>query len=170
MAQMATIKPQVKKVLAGISNGTICIRLPSGCFRRMDCHDEIATDHRDYSPVTVLIWHLTGSVHAKRSSAGITLRCARKPAALAGVLLMLNRARGWSQQYAALAYRFSVMSRRFIAANGFANGFTLWRDLGMTAKENICLSCIDRDPLDASRLRCCRDFTGCPSGTGRTQD
>lgn len=61
----------------------------------------------------------------------------RKPAALAGVLLMLQIALGgWvSSNYAALACTdFPLCHGALLPQMDFANGFTLWRDLGMTAK------------------------------------
>lgn len=61
----------------------------------------------------------------------------RIPAALAGVLLMLQIALGgWvSSNYAALACTdFPLCHGALLPQMDFANGFTLWRDLGMTAK------------------------------------
>lgn len=61
----------------------------------------------------------------------------RTPAALAGVLLFVQIALGgWvSSNYAALACTdFPLCHGALLPEMDFANGFTLWRDLGMTAK------------------------------------
>ncbi|OGS96057.1 MAG: cytochrome C oxidase subunit I [Gallionellales bacterium RIFCSPLOWO2_02_FULL_57_47] len=61
----------------------------------------------------------------------------RIPAALAAVLLMIQIALGgWvSSNYAALACTdFPLCHGALLPQMDFANGFTLWRDLGMTAK------------------------------------
>ena len=61
----------------------------------------------------------------------------RIPAALAAVLLMVQiMLGGWvSSNYAALACTdFPLCHGELVPQMDFANGFTLWRDLGMTAK------------------------------------
>src|SRR3989338_2801321 len=61
----------------------------------------------------------------------------RIPASLAAVLLMIQIALGgWvSSNYAALACTgFPLCHGALLPQMDFANGFTLWRDLGMTAK------------------------------------
>ncbi|MDO8261641.1 MAG: COX15/CtaA family protein [Gallionella sp.] len=74
------------------------------------------------------------SDHPKVSQLAVALRI---PAALAAVLLMIQIALGgWvSSNYAALACTdFPLCHGALLPPMDFANGFTLWRDLGMTAK------------------------------------
>lgn len=74
------------------------------------------------------------SDHSPVSKFAVALRL---PAALAGMLLMVQIALGgWvSSNYAALACPdFPLCHGALFPPMDFANGFTLWRDLGMTAK------------------------------------
>ncbi|MDH4234100.1 MAG: COX15/CtaA family protein [Gallionella sp.] len=87
------------------------------------------------SLLALLAWF--GARNSKRPPLPQSAAALRIPAALAAALLLIQMALGgWvSSNYAALACTdFPLCHGALLPQMDFANGFTLWRDLGMTAK------------------------------------
>src|SRR5450759_5370073 len=173
MAQVAAIGAQGNEIFTAVPDTAVCIRMSAGLFRRMDCHDEIATGHCDYSPAAGR--DIAGTIDMvrctpKRSSISVAIGCCATHTGGTGYRAAgdtdCTRRLGQQQLRSSGLPGFSAVSRCAITANGFRKWLLVMAQSGHDRQRRLsAIPCADRDPLDASRLRLYRGYAGCLGGT-----